>query len=146
MGGSDQWGNITAGIELIRRVEGRAVFGLTLPLVTKTDGSKFGKAESGTIWLDPARTPAYEMCQFWLNTVDSGVVRFLRHFTFLSAEEIATQARRTARAPEKREAQRVLATEVTKLVHGEDALRKSERATADVFQREAGDENRGGAS
>ena len=140
MGGSDQWGNITAGIDLIRRVEGWAAFGLTLPLVTKVDGSKFGKTESGTIWLDPARTPAYEMYQFWLNTADSDVVRFLQYFTFLSAEEIAAQARRTAAAPEKREAQRVLATEITKLVHGEDALRTAERATAEVFRPETVDE------
>jgi tyrosyl-tRNA synthetase len=145
MGGSDQWGNNTAGIDLIRRVEGRAAFGLTLPLVTKTDGSKFGKTESGTIWLDPARSPAYEMYQFWLNTADSDVVRFLRHFTFLSAEEIGALAQRTAGAPEKREAQRVLATEVTKLVHGEGALRKAERATAEVFQPETVDEMEAGS-
>jgi len=145
MGGSDQWGNITAGIDLIRRVEGRAAFGLTLPLVTKTDGSKFGKTESGTIWLDPARSPAYEMYQFWLNTADSDVVRFLQHFTFLAAEEIAALAQRTAGAPEKREAQRVLATEVTKLVHGEEALRKAQRATAEVFQPETVDETEAGS-
>src|SRR5262249_31100890 len=81
MGGSDQWGNITAGIELIRRVEGRAAFGVTLPLVTKTDGSKFGKTESGTIWLDPERTSAYDMYQFWLNIADRDVTTFLKYFT-----------------------------------------------------------------
>ena len=144
MGGSDQWGNITAGIDLIRRVDGRAAFGLTLPLVTKTDGTKFGKTESGTIWLDPARTSAYDMYQFWLNTADSDVVRFLRYFTFLPTEEIAALARRTAEAPEKREAQRVLGTEVTKLVHGEDALRKAERATVGIFQRDTVDEMEAG--
>jgi len=106
LGGSDQWGNITAGVELIRRVQGRPAFGLTMPLVTKTDGSKFGKTESGTIWLDPARTSAYEMYQFWLNTPDADVVRFLRYFTFLPPERIAELAAVTRAVPEKREAHR----------------------------------------
>ena len=143
MGGSDQWGNITAGIDLIRRVEGCAAFGLTLPLVTKSDGSKFGKTESGTIWLDPVRTPAYEMYQFWLNTADADVVRFLRHFTFLSKDEIAALARRTTEAPEKREAQRVLATEITRLVHGTLGLKEAERQTADFFGEGTGQRGEG---
>ena len=140
MGGSDQWGNITAGIDLIRRVEGRAAFGLTLPLVTKGDGSKFGKTESGTIWLDPERTSAYDMYQFWLNAADGDVVRFLRYFTFLPSAEIEDLQRLTARQPEKREAQLLLAREVTRLVHGTDGLAEAERTTADHFGIESVDE------
>jgi tyrosyl-tRNA synthetase len=133
MGGSDQWGNITAGTELIRRVRGAAAYGLTMPLVTKADGTKFGKTEGGNIWLDPARTSPYEMYQFWLNTADADVVPFLNYFTFLPVAEIEELARQTALAPEKREAQRVLAAEVTRLVHGEDARRQAERASQQAF-------------
>ena len=133
MGGSDQWGNITAGTELIRRVRGAAAFGLTMPLVTKSDGTKFGKTETGTVWLDPARTSAYEMYQFWLNTADADVGRFLKYFTFLSPGEIDELVRQTQVAPEKREAQRALASEVTRLVHGEDARREAERAGQRAF-------------
>ena len=133
MGGSDQWGNITAGIDLIRRVEGRAAFGLTMPLVTKADGNKFGKTESATVWLDPARTSAYEMYQFWVNTVDQDVIRFLNYFTFLPQTAIADLAEAMRRAPEKREAQRVLAAEVTALVHGAAGVREAERRTASFF-------------
>ena len=142
MGGSDQWGNITAGIDLIRRVEGRAAFGLTLPLVTTGDGSKFGKTENAAVWLDPARTSAYEMYQFWLNTADSDVVRFLKYFTFLPIEQIDELAGATRTAPERRQAQRVLATEVTRLVHGAQALQDAERRTASFFgsRTEASDE------
>jgi tyrosyl-tRNA synthetase len=113
MGGSDQWGNITAGTELIRKVRGAAAYGLTMPLVTKSDGTKFGKTETGTIWLDPARTSAYEMYQFWLNTADADVGRFLKSFTFLAPAEIDELVRQSLGAPEKREAQRVLAANVT---------------------------------
>jgi tyrosyl-tRNA synthetase len=133
LGGSDQWGNITAGVELIRRVHGRPAYGITLPLVTKTDGTKFGKTESGTIWLDPAKTSAYEMYQFWLNTADADVARFLRYFTFLPAERIDELAEATRVAPEKREAQRVLAREVTALVHGPVAVREAEAISAALF-------------
>ncbi len=133
LGGSDQWGNITAGVELIRRVHARAAYGLTLPLVTKTDGSKFGKTETGTVWLDPAKTSAYEMYQFWLNTPDADVARFLRYFTFLPLEQIDELAEATRTAPEKREAQRILAREVTALVHGEEPMRKAEAVTAARF-------------
>ena len=135
-GGSDQWGNITAGIDLIRRITGRAAYGLTLPLVTKTDGTKFGKTESGTIWLDAAKTSAYEMYQFWLNTADADVVRFLRYFTFLAPEAIESLNGQTERAPEKREAQRVLAREVTGLVHGDAAVREAEAISAALFSGE----------
>jgi tyrosyl-tRNA synthetase len=138
MGGSDQWGNITAGIDLIRRIEGRQAFGLTLPLVTKSDGSKFGKTESGTVWLDPARTSAYEMYQFWLNTADNDVVRFLKYFTFLPLERILELAEATRRSPERREAQRVLAHAVTELVHGETAMRDAERVSEALFRRQPG--------
>jgi tyrosyl-tRNA synthetase len=133
LGGSDQWGNITAGIELIRRVLNRSVYGLTLPLVTKADGTKFGKTETGTVWLDPAKTSAYEMYQFWLNTADADVTRFLKYFTFLPLPEIAELERRTGEAPEKREAQRTLAREVTRLVHGEEAVREAEGVAVALF-------------
>ena len=133
LGGSDQWGNITAGVELIRRVHGRAAYGVTLPLVTKSDGSKFGKTEAGTIWLDPTKTSAYEMYQFWVNTPDADVVRFLRYFTFIPVEQIEELAAVTRSAPEKREAQRVLARDVTALVHGEEAMHRAEAMTAARF-------------
>jgi len=133
MGGSDQWGNITAGTELIRKARGADAFGLTLRLVTKSDGSKFGKSEAGNVWLDPARTSAYEMYQFWLNTTDADVVTHLNTFTFLPVEEITALAQQAAQAPEKREAQRVLAREVTRLVHGDDGLRAAEARTAALF-------------
>jgi tyrosyl-tRNA synthetase len=133
IGGSDQWGNITAGMDLIRRKLGVAAYGLTLPLVTKTDGAKFGKTEAGTIWLDPAKTSPYEFYQFWINTADADVGTFLRYFTFLTAEEIADLEGAVRRAPEKREAQRALAREVTRLVHGEAALAEAERITEALF-------------
>ena len=133
LGGSDQWGNITAGIDLIRRVDGVAAYGITLPLVTKSDGSKFGKTEGGTVWLDPARTSAYEMYQYWLNTADVDVVPYLKSFTFLAPHEIEGLAEATRQAPERREAQRVLAREVTRLVHGSDKLAEAERITDALF-------------
>jgi len=133
LGGSDQWGNITAGVELIRRVHASAAYGITLPLVTKSDGSKFGKTEAGTVWLDPTKTSAYEMYQFWLNTPDADVVRFLRYFTFIPIEQIEELAAVTRTAPEKREAQRVLARDVTALVHGDEAVRKAEAVAAARF-------------
>jgi tyrosyl-tRNA synthetase len=133
MGGSDQWGNITAGIELIRRMDGGAAYGLTHPLVARSDGTKFGKTESGTVWLDASKTSPYEMYQFWLNTADSDVVRFLKFYTFLSLAEIGALRAESERAPEKREAQRVLAREVTRLVHGAAALKDAEVITASLF-------------
>jgi len=133
LGGSDQWGNITAGAELIRRITGADAYGLTLPLVTKADGSKFGKTETGTIWLDPTKTSAYEMYQFWLNSADAEVVTYLRYFTFLPPEQIEALARTVVEAPDKRQAQRVLAQEVTRIVHGEAGLKEAEATTADFF-------------
>ena len=133
MGGSDQWGNITAGVDLIRRSRNRAAYGLTMPLVTKSDGTKFGKTETGTIWLDPARTSAYEMYQFWLNTADADAGRFLKCFTFLAPADVDALVRESLAAPEKRQAQRVLAREVTRLVHGDAATREAEQAGQRAF-------------
>jgi tyrosyl-tRNA synthetase len=134
IGGSDQWGNITGGTELTRRMNGRQVFGATLPLVTKADGSKFGKTESGTIWLDPERTSPYAFYQFWLNTADADAYRFLRYFTFLSLEHIVDleQADRE-RVTGKPEAQNVLAKEVCELVHGSEGLHAAQRITRALF-------------
>ena len=133
VGGSDQWGNITAGIDLIRRVRGEEAYGLTWPLVTKADGTKFGKSESGNVWLDPARTSPYRFFQFWLNTDDRDVGRYLRFFTFLGQERVAELEAEVADRPGGREAQRVLAREVTALVHGEAAAVAAERASAVLF-------------
>jgi len=129
IGGTDQWGNITAGTDLIRRIEGQAAFGLTLPLVTKADGSKFGKTESDSVWLDARRTSPYEMYQFWLNTGDADVVTYLKYFTFLERPAIEDLAAAVRTSPEQREAQRMLAREVTALVHGEPGLREAEEIT-----------------
>jgi tyrosyl-tRNA synthetase len=133
LGGSDQWGNITAGIELIRRMRGQAAFGMTLPLVTKLDGSKFGKTESGTVWLDHRRTSPYEMFQFWLNTADDEVVTYLKFFTFLEPEEIDGLQAATHDSPDRREGQRVLARQVTALVHGETAAAEAETISRALF-------------
>lgn len=139
IGGSDQWGNITAGTDLIRRMraargeENLEAFGMTHPLVTKADGTKFGKSESGTIWLDPARTSPYEFYQFFIQTADADVITYLKYFTFLSLEEIARLEEQTRSAPEKREAQQTLAREMTQLVHGEAELKRAEGATQALF-------------
>jgi len=136
LGGSDQWGNITAGIELIRRVRGEAAYGITLPLVMKTDGSKFGKTESDTVWLDGRKTSPYEMYQFWLNTADDDVVTYLKYFTFLEGAEIDDLQSATQRSPDRREAQRVLASHVTTLVHGEAATAEAEAISRALFSGE----------
>ena len=133
IGGSDQWGNITGGIDLTRRLHGEQVFGLTLPLVTKADGTKFGKTESGTIWLDAAKTSPYAFYQFWLSTADADVYRFLRYFTFLSVAEIDVIEQADSEREGRPEAQRVLAQEVTRLVHGESGLNAAERITEALF-------------
>ncbi|WP_448542133.1 tyrosine--tRNA ligase [Roseiflexus sp.] len=132
-GGSDQWGNITAGIELIRRTLGQKAYGLVYPLVTKADGTKFGKTESGAVWLDPRRTSPYRFYQFWYNVDDADVGRYLRYFTWLSATEIEELERMTARQPEQRAAQQRLAREVTRMVHGETALARAEEASQALF-------------
>jgi len=133
IGGSDQWGNITGGTELTRRMHGGKAFGLTLPLVTKADGTKFGKTESGTIWLDPKKTSPYAFYQFWLNTADADVYKFLRYFTFLSVEQIAEIEKEDSERQGRPEGQSILAKEVTKLVHGEDGLAAALRITDAMF-------------
>ncbi|MCP8617137.1 tyrosine--tRNA ligase [Salirhabdus salicampi] len=137
IGGSDQWGNITAGLELIRRTseegEQAKAFGLTVPLITKADGTKFGKTAGGAVWLDPEKTTPYEFYQFWVNTDDRDVIKFIRYFTFLSKEEIAQLEETVATQPEKRIAQKRLAEEMTKLVHGSEALEQAEKITAALF-------------
>ena len=136
IGGSDQWGNISAGIDLSRRMNQQQVFGLTLPLVTKADGGKFGKTEEGTIWLDPRKTSCYAFYQFWINTADADVYKFLRYFTFLEVEEIDAIEAADKAASGKPSAQGILAREVTRLVHGEAGLRAAERITAALFSGE----------
>ncbi|HET9072708.1 MAG TPA: tyrosine--tRNA ligase [Acidimicrobiales bacterium] len=133
LGGSDQWGNITEGVDLLRRLRAVHGFGLTSPLVTKADGGKFGKSETGTVWLDPARTSPYAFFQFWLGTADAEVGGYLRRFTFLDREAIEGLDRATAEHPERREAQRALARELTAMVHGPDEAARAERAGAVLF-------------
>jgi len=133
MGGSDQWGNITAGIDLIRKLRAKKAHGLVVPLVMTAAGVKFGKTEAGTIWLDPARTSPYKFYQFWLNTEDGDVVTYLKYFTFLAKPEIEGLAAATRSAPEKREAQRVLARDVTARVHGSDHVARAEQASSVLF-------------
>lgn len=133
MGGSDQWGNITAGMELIRRVEGKTTHALTLPLVTTASGTKFGKTEAGAVWLDPSRTSPYKFYQYWINVDDRDAGRFLRMFTLLSREEIESLERAIEAAPEKREAQQALARDVTARVHGDDAARVAEEVSRVLF-------------
>jgi|YelNatPaOPRAMG01_1025707.scaffolds.fasta_scaffold30245_1 tyrosyl-tRNA synthetase len=139
MGGSDQWGNITAGIELIRRLRGGKAYGLVLPLITTASGVKFGKTEAGTIWLDPTLTSPYKFYQFWFNTDDRDVIRYLKFFTLLPREKIEELEQEVASSPEKREAQRTLAREVTRMVHGETALSRAERASRILFGEEIKD-------
>lgn len=133
LGGSDQWGNITSGIELIRREEGKQAFGLTMPLITKADGTKFGKTEGNAVWLDPKKTSPYEFYQFWINTDDRDAVKFLKYFTFLSLEEIAAIEKAFTAAPEQRAAQKALAKEVTVLVHGEEAYAQAVHISEALF-------------
>ena len=137
IGGSDQWGNITGGIDLTRRLHGGQTFGLTMPLVTKADGTKFGKTESGTIWLDARKTSPYAFYQFWLGTADADVYKFLRYFTFLPVEEIARIEEEDNAREGRPEAQRLLAKEVTSLVHGAEGLAAAERITEALFAGEA---------
>jgi len=132
-GGSDQWGNITAGTDLIRRRAGNRAFGLTCPLVTKADGTKFGKTEAGTIWLDAAKTSAYQFYQFWINAEDLKVVDYLKAYTFLEQDAILQLAETVRDRPERREAQRTLAAQVTTLVHGADAAHRAERISHALF-------------
>ncbi|MDA8262003.1 MAG: tyrosine--tRNA ligase [Actinomycetota bacterium] len=133
LGASDQWGNITTGIELVRKTRGASVFGLTSPLLLKADGTKFGKSEKGAVYLDPARTSEYEFYQFFLRSEDSSVGRYLRFFTFLTQEEIEELDASTRDHPEERRAQRALAEEVTRTVHGEEGLALARQASEALF-------------
>ncbi|MCB5162917.1 tyrosine--tRNA ligase [Marinomonas algarum] len=133
VGGSDQWGNIVGGIDLSRRQNQAQTFGLTVPLVTKSDGTKFGKTESGAIWLDPAKTSQYAFYQFWMNTADADVYKFLRFFTFLSLDEVSDIEKADQESEGKPQGQAILAHEVTKLVHGEEGLQAAERITLALF-------------
>ena len=133
IGGSDQWGNITGGIDLTRRTHGGHVFGLTMPLVTKADGTKFGKTETGTVWLDPSKTSPYAFYQFWLSTADADVYKFLMYFTFLSVVQIQQIETDDKASGAKPNAQRILAEEMTRLVHGEEGLQAAQRITQALF-------------
>lgn len=135
IGGADQWGNITSGLDLIRKKEGpeAKAFGLTIPLMLKADGTKFGKTAGGAIWLDPNKTTPFEFFQFWANQDDRDVIRYLKFFTFLTKEEIDALEVKVQTEPHKREAQRVLAEEMTKFVHGEEALAQAKKITEALF-------------
>lgn len=135
IGGSDQWGNITTGIELMRRMYGtNDAYGFTIPLVTKADGKKFGKSESGAVWLDSEKTSPYEFYQFWINTSDDDVIKFLKYFTFLSKEEIAELETSVETEPHLRKAQQALAENVTALIHGQEALEEAQRISEALFK------------
>ena len=133
MGGSDQWGNITVGMDLIRRVRGGKAHGIVMPLVTTAAGTKFGKTEAGAVWLDPSLTKPYEFYQFWLNVDDRDAGRYLKYFTFFDRDRIAELEAASVREPERRHAQRALAREVTRLVHGEEAVREAESSAEKLF-------------
>lgn len=133
IGGSDQWGNITMGMDLTRKKAGQHVFGLTLPLITKSDGTKFGKTESGAIWLDPKRTSVYRFYQFWINVDDRDVIPYLKYFTFLEREEIAGLETAHKENPGAREAHRALATALTEMIHGEHAAIEAINASKILF-------------
>ena len=133
MGGSDQWGNITTGTELIRRKEGGKAYALTCPLITKADGSKFGKTEGGNIWLDKKRTSVYKFYQYWLNTSDEDAYRYIKIFTFLNQNEIEILLAEHQQAPHKRLLQNTIAETVTSLVHSEKALQKAKQASKILF-------------
>lgn len=133
IGGSDQWGNITPGIDLTRRLNQKQVFGLTLPLVTKSDGTKFGKTEGGAVWLNAKKTSPYQFYQFWLKVADADVYKFLKYFTFLSIEEIGVVEAKDKASGSKPEAQRILAEEMTRLIHGEEALAAAQRISESLF-------------
>ena len=135
IGGADQWGNITSGLELIRKVEGAEsrAYGLTIPLMLKSDGTKFGKSAGGAVWLDPEKTTPYEFYQFWLNQDDRDVIKYIKYFTFLDREEIEALEEKVATEPHKREAQIRLSEEVTRFVHGEKALEDAKKITNALF-------------
>jgi tyrosyl-tRNA synthetase len=133
IGGSDQWGNITAGIDLMRKKLSKQGYGLTMPLITKSDGTKFGKTEGGSVWLDPKKTSVYKFYQFWINTADADVIRYLKFFTFLTQPEIAVLEQQHTANPGAREAHKALAKAVTDLIHGEHATQEAIRASQILF-------------
>ncbi|WP_040207616.1 tyrosine--tRNA ligase [Neobacillus jeddahensis] len=136
IGGSDQWGNITSGLELIRKMhadEESKAYGLTIPLVTKADGTKFGKSEGGSVWLDPEKTTPYEFYQFWINTADADVLKYLKYFTFLTREEIEQLEQSVQDEPHLRKAQKALAEELTRLIHGEESLQQAIKISQALF-------------
>jgi len=133
IGGSDQWGNITAGIDLVRKKEGKEVLGFTVPLITRADGKKFGKTEQGTIWLDSKKTSPYQFYQFWVNVFDKDVINYLKYFTFLSPQQIDFLEKEVKKHPEKRKAQKVLAHEVTVLIHGKEKTKQAEKISQCLF-------------
>ncbi len=133
MGGSDQWGNITTGTELIRRIEGGKAYALTVPLITKSDGTKFGKTEGGNVWLDPRKTSPYKFYQYWINVSDEDAEDYIKKFTFLDKETIEELIKQHREAPHKRILQKKLAEEVTRMVHGEEALRQAVEASQILF-------------
>ncbi|CAQ84030.1 MULTISPECIES: tyrosine--tRNA ligase [Photorhabdus] len=133
IGGSDQWGNITSGIDLTRRINQKQVFGMTVPLITKSDGTKFGKTEGGAVWLDPKKTSPYKFYQFWINTADADVYRFLKFFTFMSLEDINALEEADKNSGKAPRAQYVLAEQVTGMVHGEEGLSAAKRITESLF-------------
>lgn len=137
MGGSDQWGNIVSGTDLVRRLRGVEAFGLTFPLITRSDGKKFGKTEEGNVWLDPERTSPYEMYQFWLNVDDKDVVHYLKAFTFMPLTDVDALSAAVVAEPQKRAAQRVLAEQMTRMVHGDAALARAQKATTVLFDKDA---------
>ena len=133
MGGADQWGNITTGSELIRRILGKEAYALTCPLITKADGGKFGKTEKGNIWLDPERTSPYQFYQFWLNVSDDDAVKYIKIFTMLSKEEIESASAAHSEAPHQRILQKLLAKEITIMVHGQEEYEKAVSASDILF-------------
>ncbi|MFE8697037.1 tyrosine--tRNA ligase [Cytobacillus sp. FJAT-53684] len=135
IGGSDQWGNITTGLELIRKMvgEGSKAYGMTIPLVTKADGTKFGKTESGAVWLDPEKTTPYEFYQFWINAADADVIKYLKYFTFLSKEEIEALEQSVQEEAHLRKAQKALAEEMTRMIHGEESLIQAIKISEALF-------------
>lgn len=139
MGGSDQWGNITTGTELVRRKEGGKVYAITCPLIKKVDGSKFGKTEAGNVWLDKLRTSSYKFYQFWLNTTDEDALSYIKIFTFLSEEEVNKKIEKQMEAPHLRLLQKTIAEEVTRMVHGEDELIKAQEASQILFGKATGE-------
>jgi tyrosyl-tRNA synthetase len=133
IGGSDQWGNITAGIDLCRKKLGKTVYGLTLPLITNADGTKFGKTEAGAVWLDPKRTSVYKFYQFWINTADADVIRYLKYFTFLPKERVEELDEKHNKNPSEREAHIALAMAITELIHGQEAMKQAVAASTVLF-------------